>query len=145
MMYRFKTRLEIFLVHPGGPFFIKRDEGAWSIPKGLADDNEDLFEAARREFREETGLESNGPFINLDMVKQKGGKSVYAWAFEGTIPRNYEPVSNVFELEWPPHSGNVKHYPEIDRADFFSVETAELKINPAQRLFIKRLREKIKL
>lgn len=141
-MYRYNPELELFLVHPGGPFFRNRDEGIWTIPKGLIEEDEDGLEAAKREFREETGLEPLGPFAGLDSIRQKGGKTVHAWAFRGDVPDSYEPVSNTFELEWPPRSGIKKDFPEIDRALFFTVGEAVKKINHAQILFIERLRER---
>lgn len=143
-MYRFSPELEVFLVHPGGPFFKNRDDGCWSVPKGLAGDGENLLAAARREFTEETGLESKEPFIDLEKIKQKGGKTVFAWAFQGTVPDHFQPESNMFQVEWPPHSGQINSYPEIDRALFFPVDVAIRKINQAQSLFIKRLQEFLK-
>jgi predicted NUDIX family NTP pyrophosphohydrolase len=130
---------EVLLVHPGGPFFAKKDDGAWSIPKGLVDDGEDLLAAARRELAEETGLvvDAEGPFVELGKVQQKGGKVVHAWAFAGDC----DPaaiVSNTFEMEWPPRSGARAAFPEIDRAAFFDRETALRKILEAQRPFVER-------
>lgn len=129
LVYRYKgDRPELFLVHPGGPFFAKKDEGAWSIPKGEFNDDEDAMTAARREFEEETGSAINGHFIALEPVKQKGGKAVYAWAVEGDI----DPaciVSNTFELEWPKGAGK-KTFPEIDRAAWFDITTAKKKLHP---------------
>jgi predicted NUDIX family NTP pyrophosphohydrolase len=132
-------RLEVLLVHPGGPFWKNKETGAWSIPKGEPDEGEELLAAAQRELREEIGLESQGDFKDLGTVRQKGGKTVHAWAFEvdpGTIVGQ---VSNVFVLEWPPRSGKMQSFPEIDRAEFFTIEEAETKINPAQRVLLERL------
>lgn len=124
-------RLEVLLVHPGGPFFAKKDAGAWTIPKGEADAGEALLDVARREFREETGFAIEGKFIELTPIKQKGGKVVHAWAVEGEI--DTEAIrSNTFTLQWPPKSGNMATFPEVDRAAFFDMQTAREKINPAQ-------------
>jgi predicted NUDIX family NTP pyrophosphohydrolase len=135
--------LEVLLVHPGGPFWKGKDEGAWSIPKGEPAEGEDLLAAARRELREETGLDLQGNFFDLGTVKQKGGKTVHAWAFELDLKTIVEVASNVFELEWPPRSGKMQAFPEIDRAEFFSPEEAEKKINQSQRAFLGRLRERL--
>jgi len=132
--------LQIFLVHPGGPFFKNKDEGSWSIPKGEFLNDEDALIAAKREFEEETGQAIDGDFISLKSIKQKGGKTVYAWAVEGDIDHETI-VSNVFDLEWPPRSGKMITIPEVDRADWFDVTAAKQKINPAQVLFIERLIE----
>ena len=132
--------LQIFLVHPGGPFFKNKDEGSWSIPKGEFLNDEDALIAAKREFEEETGQAIEGDFISLKSIKQKGGKTVYAWAVEGDIDHETI-VSNVFDLEWPPRSGKMITIPEIDRAGWFDVTAAKQKINPAQVLFIERLIE----
>lgn len=122
---------EFFLVHPGGPFFKNKDDGTWSIPKGEFTDDEDPLTAARREFEEETGVALNGNFIPLTPIKQKGGKTVQAWAVEGDI--DHENItSNTFTIEWPPHSGKTAIFPEIDRAAWFSYDVAIVKINPAQ-------------
>jgi predicted NUDIX family NTP pyrophosphohydrolase len=130
--------LEVLLVHPGGPFFRNKDDGAWTIPKGEAEGPESLLDVAIREFREETGFAPEGPFVALTPVRQKGGKVVHAWAFEGDCdPRALR--SNTFELEWPPRSGRRAEFPEIDRADFFDVETARTKINPAQVALVNEL------
>lgn len=132
LMYRrHGGHLEVLLVHPGGPFWRHRDAGAWSIPKGELDDAEDPLEAARREFEEETGLRPEGPFLELPAVRQKAGKVVHAWAFEG----DWDPArlrSNTFEIEWPPKSGKTAEFPEVDRAEFFDLATAREKINAGQ-------------
>lgn len=132
-----KGELEIFLAHPGGPYFAKKDLGAWSIPKGEFDEEAPL-DAAKREFLEETGVAANGEFIELTPVTQKGGKKVFAWAVEQDIDPT-QIKSNTFFLELPPRSGKMVEYPEIDRADWFPVPIALEKINPAQRAFIDEL------
>ncbi|HEV2245751.1 MAG TPA: NUDIX domain-containing protein [Terriglobia bacterium] len=139
MMYRIRGgRVELLLVHPGGPFWNKKDAGAWSIPKGEISAEEDELEAARREFFEETGVLPKGEFRLLGEIVQKGGKVVRAWAFEG----DYAPAtlkSNTFTMEWPPRSGKQQEFPEIDRAAFFTPEEARKRINPAQAKFIDAL------
>jgi len=132
--------LEVLLVHPGGPFFVKKDEGAWTIPKGEATPEEDLLTRAQIEFEEEVGIRPQGNWIELGSIKQKGGKIVHAWAFAGDLPETFQLRSNTFEMEWPPHSGKLKEFPEIDRAEFFAEEVARRKINPAQVVFLDRLR-----
>lgn len=136
LMYRFKTlKPEFFLVHPGGPFWSNKDAGAWSIPKGEINDNENPLLAAKREFEEETGIEPSGDFAELPPQKLRSGKLVMAWAFEGDCdPKKIE--SNKFSLEWPPHSGKFQEFPEIDKADWFNFETAKEKINPGQVGFL---------
>jgi predicted NUDIX family NTP pyrophosphohydrolase len=142
LIYRKRPRLEVLLVHPGGPFFAKKDLGAWTIPKGEASDGEDLLAAARREVLEETGYEASGPFVELTPVRQKGGKLVHAWACEGDVDP-HAIVSNTFALEWPPRSGRRVEFPEIDRADFFDLEMARRKLNAAQVLLLEELERKI--
>src|SRR3984893_17624342 len=139
LMYRFHDGfVQVLLAHPGGPFFKKKDDGAWTIPKGEPDPGEDLLLAAQREFKEETGLVPRGPFIPLKSIKQKGGKTVHAWAFEGDCdPKAIE--SNPFTLEWPPHSGIQREFPEIDRAEFFDLEEARKKIKGGQDALIDEL------
>lgn len=129
---------EVFLAHPGGPFWARRDEGAWTIPKGMVDDGEDLLDAARREFREETGIEPAPPFAPLGSVKQKAGKTVHAWAWEGDADATTI-TSNTTRTEWPRGSGKWVTYPEIDRCSWFDMATARTKINPAQAAFLDRL------
>ena len=132
LMYRIdEGNLQVLLAHPGGPFFQSKDERAWSIPKGEIETNEDLLEAAKREFEEKTGVVSIGPFVALKPVKQKGGKIVHAWAFAGDCDPAAM-VRNTFTMEWPPNSGQQVEFPEIDRAEFFDLETARRKINAAQ-------------
>ena len=142
VMYRLpNNQLEVLLVHLGGPFWTKKDKGAWFIPKGEVLPAEDEFTAAKREFQEETGLVPHGDFIALGSVQHKGGKIVQAWAFEGDC----DPVSirsNTFTIEWPPRSGNKQVFPEIDRAQFVSIEQARAKMFAADFNFIDRL-EKI--
>ena len=142
LMFRRKASgLEVQLVHPGGPFFRNKDEGAWSIPKGEALPGEDLLSRAQTEFEEELGIRPIADWIPLGSVKQKGGKTVHAWAFEGDLPDGFELKSNTFEIEWPPRSGKRQKFPEIDQAAFFPEELAKKKVNPAQAVFLTRLRE----
>ena len=130
--------LEVFLVHPGGPFWAKKDAGAWSIPKGETDPEEDHLAAARREFAEETGLQADGRFLPLTPIRQSGGKIVHAFALEGDFdPSTIQ--SNSFEIEWPPRSGRKRSFPEIDRAAWLSLDEARQKINPAQRALLDEL------
>lgn len=125
-------RLEVLLVHPGGPYWTGKDKGAWSIPKGRIEPGEDPLEAAVREFREETSVEPSAPFLLLGSVTQGGGKRVTAWAFEGDCdPKQVK--SNRTQLEWPPKSGKMIEIPEVDRAEFWSVEEAAHQILPAQK------------
>ena len=127
------------LVHPGGPFWAKKDLGAWSIPKGLADEGEDLLAAAKREFLEETGGTVEGEFLALGAHKQPGGKTIVAWACEG----DFDPASltsNMFSLEWPPRSGKLAQFPEVDRAAWFSIEEALGKIHKGQKSIVEALK-----
>jgi predicted NUDIX family NTP pyrophosphohydrolase len=135
--------VEFLLVHPGGPFWKNKDDGAWTIPKGEAQPEEDLLARAKIEFEEEIGIEPIGDFVPLGSTKQKGGKTVHAWAFEGDLPQDFQLKSNTFEVEFPPHSGKVSEFPEVDRAEFFPEEIARRKINPAQIAFVDRLRDAI--
>src|SRR5687767_6537163 len=122
--------IEVILVHPGGPFWAKKDLGAWSIPKGEFSDDEEPLAAAVREFAEETGIKSSGDFFPLKPVKQKAGKIVQAFALELDVDvTNIK--SNFFEMEWPPRSGKKQSFPEVDKAEWFSIDEAKLKINPA--------------
>ena len=130
--------IEVLLVHPGGPFWSRRDLGAWSIPKGEFNEGEEPEAAARREFAEELGIELSGEFVPLGEIKQKAGKQVVAFAVEGDLDIAAI-VSNSFEMEWPPRSGRKQSFPEIDRAGWFDLETAGEKIIPGQRLFLERL------
>lgn len=141
MFRRRNDALEVLLAHPGGPFFRKKDDGVWTIPKGEAEPGEDLLSRARTEFEEEVGFGANGAWIDLGWIKQKGGKTVYAWAFEGNLPDDFQVCSNHFEMEWPPHSGKMQSFPEVDRACFFSLEEARRKLKEAQTPFLDRLVE----
>ena len=139
-----KNSLEVFLVHPGGPFWKNKDEGSWSIPKGEFDESENPLQAAIREFLEETGKSVSGRFLKLHPIKQKSGKTVFAWALE----KNLEPssiVSNTFEIIWPPHSGKFKSFPEVDKASWFSINEAKTKINAAQVALLTELEGKSRL
>jgi len=132
--------LEVFLVHPGGPFFKNKDLGSWSIPKGEFLDDEEALIAARREFKEETGFDVDGEFLKLKPIKLKSGKTIYAWALQGNVDAA-KLVSNTFEIQWPPSSGQMKAFVEIDRGGWFSVTEAKDKINPAQYAFIEELQD----
>ena len=140
--YRLTNGLEVFLVHPGGPFWSRKDEGAWSVPKGEYLDGEDPLAAARREFAEETGATVEGEFVPLGEVTQAGGKLVTVWAIEADIDAG-QIRSNTFPLEWPPKSGKIREYPEVDRAGWFTVAEAEIKLLPGQRPFLPRLAAKL--
>ena len=130
--------LLVFLVHPGGPFFAKKDAGAWSVPKGEIDEGEDALAAAKREFGEETGCRPEGDFIPLSPVTQKSGKIVHAWAVEGDCDAQAV-KSNTFTLEWPPKSGRMQEFPEVDKARWFTIDEAREKINPAQVALMEEL------
>jgi predicted NUDIX family NTP pyrophosphohydrolase len=139
MLYRCATgRLEVFLAHPGGPFWLKRDAGAWTIPKGVAEQGEDILAAACREFEEETGIHPVGPFLSLGSIRQKAGKLVYAWAWEGDADPG-RITSNTMQTEWPRGSGRMLTFPEVDRCAWFDPQAAREKINPAQAEFVDRL------
>jgi len=148
MFRRAGEGIEVFLIHPGGPFFDKKDEGAWSIPKGESGPGENPLEVAKHEFQEETGqafetCARTGSLIPLGSVRQPGGKTVEAWAFEGDWPAGAILRSNTFSIEWPPRSGGTRDFPEVDRGEFFPVTTARGKINPAQSKLIERLLERL--
>lgn len=130
--------IEVLLAHPGGPFWRDRDAGAWTIPKGIVDEGEELLDAAQREFEEETGIRPTGPFISLGSVRQKAGKVVHAWAWEGNADAGAI-VSNTAEIEWPPGSGRRITYPEVDRCAWCDPDSARRRINPAQAELIERL------
>jgi predicted NUDIX family NTP pyrophosphohydrolase len=132
----------VFLVHPGGPFWQSRDLGAWSIPKGEARPDEEPLGAARRELLEETGAEISGAFLSLTPIRQPGGKIIHAWAVEGDC----DPAaikSNTFTTEWPPHSGHVQEFPEVDRAAWFLIDEARERIIPGQRGFLDQLLQRL--
>jgi predicted NUDIX family NTP pyrophosphohydrolase len=149
-MYRQRAgKVEVFLVHPGGPFFARRDDGYWGIPKGLIEDGEELLEVGKREFEEETGRSVESCRTSAEMhpvgsVVQRGGKTVCAWAFEGDWPDGLPIDSNTFDLEWPRGSGRFVATPEVDEGRFFSIEEARAKINDAQEAFFDRLLEGLK-
>lgn len=141
MFRRRDGKIDILLVHPGGPFFRNKDDGHWSIPKGVPDSpNEDLFQRAQIEFEEELGFRPKiDNAIELGTITQRGGKVVHAWAFEGDLPNEFVCRSNTFQLEWPPRSGKMCEFPEVDRAEMFDVDLARRKMNPAQVPFLDRL------
>lgn len=139
---RLDALLEVFLVHPGGPFWKNKDAGSWTIPKGEFTDDEPALDAAVREFREETGFTLTGPFQPLSPIRQKGGKRVYAWAAPGDLdPKKI--VSNTFELEWPRRSGKSQTFPEVDKGGWFSIADARQMINPAQIALLDELEETV--
>jgi len=139
LLYRQRRgRLEVFLVHPGGPFWAKKDLGAWSLPKGEFEPDEDPLDAARREFTEETGFPIDGEFLALTPLRQPSGKTIYAWAVEGDCDPA-ELRSNTFEMEWPPRSGKRSAFPEVDRADWFSLAEARQRIIAGQAPFLDEL------
>ena len=142
MFRRRKNKIEVLLAHPGGPLFARKDEGYWTISKGEAAPGEDLLMRAQIEFEEEVGLhpKNSGEWIQLGWIKQKGGKIVHAWAFEGDVPEPFQCKSNLFDLEWPPRSGKYQKFPEVDQACFFSDEVARRKLKATQVPFIDRLR-----
>jgi predicted NUDIX family NTP pyrophosphohydrolase len=143
LLYRIISgRVEVFLVHPGGPFWVKKDDGAWSIPKGEFAEGEEPLEAAKREFQEETGSSVEGTFTPLNPVKQPGGKTVYAWAVDGDIDAGTI-RSNTFSIEWPKGSAKTKSFPEIDRADWFDLDTAKVKILKGQLGLLEQLSRKL--
>ena len=145
-MYRRRdAQLQVLLVHPGGPFFKNKDAGAWTIPKGEPAGEEDLLTTARREFKEETGIDPGDvPLIALGEVKQKAGKTVHAWGFEGDC----DPASltcNTFKVQWPPRSGQWRSFPEVDQYAFLDLDAAREKINPAQVVLLDRLKDALDL
>jgi predicted NUDIX family NTP pyrophosphohydrolase len=141
LVYRLNNKQpEVMLVHPGGPFWKNKDEGAWSIPKGEYNGDEDPLTAAKRELKEETGLVIEGSFIPLTAIRQKGGKQVMAWAVETDVDVTAI-TSNNFEMEWPPRSGKKQSFPEVDRAAWLGIKEAIAKINPSQAAFIMELVE----
>jgi len=142
LAFRRKPRLEVLLGHPGGPYWRDKDEGAWSIPKGNVESGA-LLDCARREFNEETGLVAAGPFAVLTPLRQKSGKTVHAFALEADFDLDCF-ASNEFEMEWPPRSGRLQKFPEIDRVAYFTLATARKKILPGQRPFIDELVRRLK-
>jgi predicted NUDIX family NTP pyrophosphohydrolase len=139
LMYRRQAgSLELFLVHPGGPLWAKKDEAAWSIPKGLFEDGEDALAAAKREFQEETGFVPDGRFVELGEFKQPGGKIVHAWSFEGDCDPSLL-KSNLFSMEWPPRSGVIQQFPEVDRGAWLAPAEALWKVHKGQRAIIEQL------
>jgi predicted NUDIX family NTP pyrophosphohydrolase len=139
LLFRRKSNaLQVLLVHPGGPLWAKKDEGAWSIPKGEIEDGEDPLAAARREFNEELGSPVSGEFIELAPIRQASGKVVHAWAVES----DFDPAtltSGMFSMEWPPRSGRQQHFPEVDRAEWLTIDEATRKINKAQIALLEQL------
>jgi predicted NUDIX family NTP pyrophosphohydrolase len=136
------SEIEVLLVHPGGPFWTKKDESAWSIPKGELLENEDPLTAAKREFNEETGFDISGEFCPLTPLRQPSGKIIFAWIIEGDLDAKAI-KSNTFSLEWPRGSGNVQEFSEIDRADWFTLKTAKLKIVKGQVGFLNQLEHRM--
>ena len=152
LMYRKRGKnLEVFLAHPGGPFFKNKDDGHWTIPKGEIESEEESLSAAIREFREEIGIDidPSAKFIDLGSIRQSGGKVVHGWAFEGDCPAGEDPSqrtlqSNTFQIEWPPRSGKFHTFPDIDRAEFFPLDLARKKIKSTQLPFLDRLESSLR-
>jgi predicted NUDIX family NTP pyrophosphohydrolase len=142
LVYRRREELEVLLAHPGGPFWARKDEGVWTIPKGLAEPGSDLLATARREFTEETNLAADGDFVALTPVKQKSGKMVHAWALEADFDLSSF-ASNMFEIEWPPKSGRRQAFPEVDRIGWFDMATATRKILDYQRPLLEELAQRL--
>jgi len=142
LAFRRRSELEVLLAHPGGPFWAKKDDGAWTIPKGLLEPGDDLVAAARREFSEETGLTASGDLIALEPVNQKSGKVVHAFAFEADFDLAGF-ASNSFEIEWPPKSGRRQSFPEIDRVAYFALDLAMTKIIAYQQPLLRELEERL--
>lgn len=139
LLFRFRNeKLEVILVHSGGPIWAKKDMGTWSIPKGLPEKNENFLDTAKREFKEETGFEVDGDFIDLGEIDQPGRKTIHIWALEKDLDAT-NIVSNTFKFEWPRKSGKIQDYPEVDKAGWFDVALARRKIRKGQRGFIDRL------
>jgi len=140
LLYRWMgPELEVLIAHPGGPFFVTKDDGHWTIPKGEPDPGEDLLQAAEREFFEETGFRPCGPYIDLDSIQQKGGKIVHAWAAEGDLPEGHIHQCNTFSMEWPIESGKFESFPEIDEVCFVPISEARVKLKDRQQPFLDRL------
>ena len=143
LMYRRRPGgIEIFLIHPGGPLWAKKDDGAWSIPKGLYSDDEDPLAAGRREFKEETGFDVDGDFTALGEIRQASGKRVVIWAVEGDCDPA-EQTSNLFTMEWPPRSGRTQEFPEADRGGWFSIDEGRRKLLSGQVAFLDRLQTQL--
>jgi predicted NUDIX family NTP pyrophosphohydrolase len=142
LAFRRRSEPEVLLAHPGGPFWAKKDDGVWTIPKGLAKPSEDLLAAARREFTEETNLTADGEMIALAPVNQKSGKAVHAFGFEADFDLSRF-ASNTFEIEWPPKSGQRKSFPEVDRVAYFALPVAMIKILPYQQPFLRELEKRL--
>ena len=143
LLYRIRSgTLEVLLVHPGGPFWAKKDAGVWSIPKGEFAEGADSLEAARREFLEETGSPIDGPFFALKPLKQRSAKVVHAWAVEGDIDAA-STRSNTFSMEWPPRSGRQQEFPEVDRGEWFTIPVARIKLLGGQSAFLDELSDKL--
>lgn len=138
LLYRRRDELEVFLVHPGGPFWAKKDLGSWSLPKGEIEEGEQPLQVAKREFTEETGLPIDGEFRQLEPLKQRGGKVVHAWAIEADCDAA-QIRSNMFSMEWPPKAGRMQQFPEVDRAQWFSISEARKRILASQLGFIDQL------
>jgi predicted NUDIX family NTP pyrophosphohydrolase len=138
LLYRRRGELEVFLVHPGGPLWAKKDIGAWSLPKGEFEEGEEPLQAAKREFAEETGFSVDGEFRLLEPLKQRGGKIVHAWAIEADCDAT-RARSNLFSMQWPPKSGRIQQFPEVDRAAWFTIPEARRRILPSQSGFIDQL------
>jgi predicted NUDIX family NTP pyrophosphohydrolase len=140
LMYRFRDgELQVFLAHPGGPLYQKKDDGYWTIPKGEPPAGESLLDAAVREFEEETGIKPHGPYLELGSIVQKGGKTVHGWAFEGDHDSRQPVRSNLFQMQWPPGSGKNQSFPEVDQAQFFSLGAGKKKLKSAQWPLVERL------
>ncbi len=142
LAFRRRSELEVLLAHPGGPFWAKKDDAAWTIPKGLAEPGEDLLAAARREFTEETNLTADGEMIVLAPVNQKSGKAVHAFAFEADFDLTRF-TSNTFDIEWPPKSGRRQSFPEIDRIAYFALPVAMAKIITYQQPLLRELEKRL--
>jgi predicted NUDIX family NTP pyrophosphohydrolase len=144
LLYRIRqVEPEVFLAHPGGPFFARKDNGHWTIPKGEPEPGEDLLAAAQREFGEEVGFIPLGPFVELGTITQKGGKVVHAWACEGDMPDGHEHSCNTFTTEWPMGSGQFQAFPEIDKVCFFAMDEARIKLKETQVPLLDRLMERL--
>ncbi len=139
LMYRLHhDEMEVLLGHPGGPYYQNKQD-CWGILKGLVEPGEDIFQAARREFEEETGLKPHEPFLSLGQVVQKNNKVVHVWAFRGDLPEGYVPISNLCDVEWPPRSGHIIRIPEIDEIRFFTLAAARECMKETQQPFLERL------